>query len=416
MSETPSSKPAPKGSNPLRWLFRFFTSFKLATVVLVLMTIVTLFGTIDQVDNGLYAAKTKYFHSWFLIHQLGPVPLLLPGGLLLMSILFVNMTLGALVKVKKRWRGAGLLISHFGMLMLLAGGFVTWAFATDGYMAMYPGMSSTRVESYRNWQIEVMPLSEEGKAEKAWILPSNELQSIDSDEQRVYDAGELPFDIVVNGFARNATPVPVTAPTAENVPGPVIDGFKLSIQKPSKEAEKNLPGAFVEFRPDSGGAAVEAILWAGSFRFDPRENPMPFTFEMDGQEYGALLAKKSWTVPFEVHLDKFIFERHPGVSMARNFESRITRIEEDQPEKAIEIKMNEPMRYQGYTFFQESFGPAGSEPGDEMFSQFAVANNPADQWPLYALIVTGVGLGIHFCIMLVSFTVRSRKKHAATKS
>ena len=37
--------------------------------------------------------------------------------------------------------------------------------------------------------------------------------------------------------------------------------------------------------------------------------------------------------------------------------------------------MNEPMRYAGYTFFQESFGPAGAQPGDVMFSQFAVANN-----------------------------------------
>lgn len=140
---------------------------------------------------------------------------------------------------------------------------------------------------------------------------------------------------------------------------------------------------------------------------------MPFVFEAGGERYGAMLAKKSWTVPFEVRLDEFIFERHPGVSTARNYESRVTRMEEGESDTPVEIKMNEPMRYAGYTFFQESFGPAGSQPGDEMYSQFAVANNPADQWPLYALIVTGVGLMIHFCIMLVRFILKSFEKRKA---
>ncbi len=395
-----------------RLFYRFFTSFKLATVILILMTLVTLLGTLGQVENGLHAAKVKYFYSFFFSEKLfGTIPVILPGGLLLMILLFVNMTLGALIKVRKRWKGAGLLISHFGMLMLLVGGFVTWAFSTDGFMALYPGMSSNRVESYREWQLEIVPLSKEGVGEKAWIYPAEMLDQVRSDEQRIIKAHSLPFDVVLNGYSKNATPIPTSAPMAAGVTGKEIDGFKLSPQKPSKEAEQNLPGCFIEFRPLDGSAPIETILWAGSYRFDPREKPMPFSFKVGDQLYGALLVKKSWTVPFEVRLDEFIFERHPGVSMARNYESRVTRVEASEPDKAIEIKMNEPMRHAGYTFFQESFGPSGSQPGDEMFSQFAVANNPADQWPLYALIINGIGLGIHFMIMLVNFSIRSRNKN-----
>ncbi len=401
--------------SPANWprlLYRFLTSFKLATVILILMTVVTLLGTLGQVEHGLHSAKEKYFHSFFFTDKIFGIPVFLPGGLLLMLVLFTNMTLGALVKVRKRWKGAGLLISHFGMLMLLAGGFITWAFSTDGYMALYPGMTTNRVESYREWQLEVIPLSKEGVAEKAWIYPSELLDQIQSDEQRIIKTEALPFDVVINGYSRNATPIPVTAPMAASVTGREIDGYKLSPQKTSKEAEQNLPGCFVEFRPKDGTTPVEAILWAGSYRFDPKEKPMPFTFTVGDQLYGALLIKKSWTVPFELRLDEFVFERHPGVSMARNYESRVTRIEASEPDKALEIKMNEPMRHAGYTFFQESFGPSGSQPGDEMFSQFAVANNPADQWPLWALIINGIGLGIHFVIMLVNFTTRSRNKQA----
>ncbi|MBP6783030.1 MAG: cytochrome c biogenesis protein ResB [Verrucomicrobiales bacterium] len=395
-----------------RLFYRFFTSFKLATVILILMTLATLLGTLGQVENGLHAAKVKYFYSFFFSEKLfGTIPVILPGGLLLMILLFVNMTLGALIKVRKRWKGAGLLISHFGMLMLLVGGFVTWAFSTDGFMALYPGMSSNRVESYREWQLEIVPLSKEGVGEKAWIYPAEMLDQVRSDEQCIIKAHSLPFDVVLNGYSKNATPIPTSAPMAAGVTGKEIDGFKLSPQKPSKEAEQNLPGCFIEFRPLDGSAPIETILWAGSYRFDPREKPMPFSFKVGDQLYGALLVKKSWTVPFEVRLDEFIFERHPGVSMARNYESRVTRVEASEPDKAIEIKMNEPMRHAGYTFFQESFGPSGSQPGDEMFSQFAVANNPADQWPLYALIINGIGLGIHFMIMLVNFSIRSRNKN-----
>ena len=142
-----NKKTQEKETSLLKVLYKFFTSFKLATVVFVLMTIVTLFGTLAQVEMGLFAAKEKYFHSVWIIDEIGNFPVFLPGGGLLMAFLFINMSLGAVVKVKKRWKGAGTLISHIGMLMLFGGAFVTWGLGTDGYMALYPGMKSDRVES-----------------------------------------------------------------------------------------------------------------------------------------------------------------------------------------------------------------------------------------------------------------------------
>lgn len=136
---------------------------------------------------------------------------------------------------------------------------------------------------------------------------------------------------------------------------------------------------------------------------------MAFGFEIDGKPFAARMVKKNWKVPFEIRLDEFIFERHPGVSMARNYESRITRIENGS-DKAVEIKMNEPMRYHGFTFFQESFGPANAGPGARMYSQFAVHNNPADQWPLWSLLITTAGLVIHFVMRLQDHLSRGRRR------
>ncbi len=393
-------------------VYRLFTSYGLATVVLVFMTLITLLGTLYQVDNGLFAAKQKYFFSYAVIQPLSEnFNIVLPGGKLLMILLFINMTLGAIVKVKKRMRGFGLLVSHFGMLMLLLGGFVTHEMATDGNMVLYPGMKSNRVQSYREWQLEILPVSEDNKAEKAWIISAAAMESIGEGEEKNFPLPELPFDAVVSNYSTHAQPIPATAPMAAQAKGKEIDGFKLFAMDEIEDG--NMPGCYIEFKAKEGDEKVDAILWAYSSGFGPGDKPMPFLFEIGGKKFAAQLVRKSWTVPFEIRLDEFIFERHPGVSMARNYESRVTRIEKDQPDKALEIKMNEPMRYAGYTFFQESFGPQGAKPGDRMFSQFAVANNPADQWPLYALIITGAGLAFHFVVKLFEFIERATKTRNA---
>lgn len=406
-------------------LFRLFSSFWLAMTVLIFMTLITLFGTLYQVDHGLFAAKQKYFHSWFLLHYLndglplpdslkwiGTFPIPLPGGFLLMLLLTLNLTIGAIIKVRKRSRGIGMLIAHFGMIFLLVSGFVTYAFNREGYMALYEGQSGGRVESYRTWQLEILPLNDAGQAEKALTIPYSDLETIGEGEKREFRSAELPFDLVISDYAKNAIPVPISAPISAQSTGRDVGGFKILSQKPSKEAEQNLPAIIATFRPKAEGAEpVETILSARSANFDPREGAMAFGFEIDGKRFAARMVKENWPVPFQVRLDKFIFERHPGVSMARNYESRITRVEGGE-ERPLEIKMNEPMRYAGFTFFQESFGPANAGPGEAMYSQFAVHNNPADQWPLYSLLVTTLGLLIHFGIKLYEHTTRPARNAA----
>ena len=43
---------------------------------------------------------------------------------------------------------------------------------------------------------------------------AEQLDGILSDEQRIIHAESLPFDIVINGYAKNATPIPTSPPMA----------------------------------------------------------------------------------------------------------------------------------------------------------------------------------------------------------
>ena len=396
----------------LRTLHRILSSFWLAALTLIFMTIVTLVGTLDQVDLGLWGAKKRYFHSVFTSYKGIP----LPGGLLLMGLLFVNMLLGGMVHVRKRWRGVPLLISHFGMLFLLVSGFVTWTQTNDGFVALYPGQVSDRAMSYREWQLEILETNEEGKVTKAHVLPWAQVASGSSSDPAIFTSASLPFTLSVDSHFENAQVLPVSAPIASSAEGKEIDDFRVKREKTAKERGRNLPACYVTVRPN-GAEPVEAILWAGSAKWRPRADFHAFPFEADGRTWGLQLAKKSWPIAFAIQLDRFLYEKHPGTTNPKNYESRITRLEtlKATEGKRVAIQMNEPMRHAGFVVFQESFGTDDEGPDPEYYSQFAVSDNPADQWPLVALIITGIGLTLHFIVKLGNYVQGAARKRRRSR-
>ena len=108
-------------------IFRFVSSYALAVAVLAFLLLDTYLGTLSQRDIGLLDSQRKYFESWGLIHHVnifgGDLPVPLPGGALLMVVLFVNMLCGAVIRMRKGWRTIGILISHFAIIFMLAAGF-----------------------------------------------------------------------------------------------------------------------------------------------------------------------------------------------------------------------------------------------------------------------------------------------------
>jgi len=159
------------------------------------------------------------------------------------------------------------------------------------------------------------------------------------------------------------------------------------------EAERNAAGAYgAVITPD--GEREEAVLYAFALA--------PWMVTVDGREFSIDLRHTRTEVPFTIQLDKFIRELHPRTGIASNFESQVTQYE-GNVSRQIEIKMNEPLRHAGFTFFQASWGPEDAGPDDPLFTVFAVVNNPADQWPLYSCLVIAFGLMVHFSQKLYGY-------------
>ena len=217
--QLPRKRGKPQG--PLGAVWRLFTSFGLAVAVLRLMTILTLVGTLEQTDSGLFDTQQKYFNSFFVVHDADfwvlpfEIPIPLPGGYLLMAILFFNVLAGAIVRARKSWKYPGMLIAHTGILLLLFGSAVSYHFSTKGYMALSKGEVANQYMAYQGWQLEVIPLDGENKPEEqAFVITEAQLKSVGEKDRRSFTSEKIPFEIEVADYLRNSVPVPVSADAA----------------------------------------------------------------------------------------------------------------------------------------------------------------------------------------------------------
>jgi hypothetical protein len=360
----------------------FLGSYGLAVVILSFQLLLTFLGTIAQANEGLYLVQKKYFDSFFLWQPIyGPLAIPLPGGYLLMLLLFYNLLVGGIIRAPRRLRQPGMLIAHGGILFLLISGFVSHHFSLNGGMQILEGESSAEFASYHDWSIELR--RQVGDTVTVYQIPDSRLKTAGAGAERTFVADDLPVDITVAGYAVNCVP----RPAGEAMLSAAVDGFYLQTVPRADAGERNVPGSYVLLAEKGGGPTHSAIVW-GLER-------APYTTTLGGEQWSVAMVRQSWPLPFRIVLDKLSVQFHPNTGMAKVFLSDVTKIE-GRSHESIKITMNEPFRYKGYTLFQSSWGPANAPEGARLYSGFAVVKNPVDHWPLYACIIVSIGLLIHF--------------------
>ena len=404
------TKEMPREKSVLRLVYDFLSGFKLATAVLLLLLLLTWLATLEQIDHGLYATLNKYFSwkSFFLIPEINgkKIPLILPGGYYVCALLLVNMILGGVIRIRKGPKQIGNLIAHFGIIFMLIAGGVAHHFEERGNMAIYPGESSNVAEDYHEYVIEVAEVKN-GERDKFHIIRGESLTDLKGGNQRKFEFKDVPFSLIVSGHLKNSQPVNITeqAPKKGEL---VTDGYYLFERPADETAERNIAGAYAQVVFDDGEKSAPFILFGASYYpFTVRDGERLFTVDMH---------KRLWHMPFDVKLDKFKAEFHPGTSRPAEFVSDVRRIENGQEAK-VRIEMNEPMRYEGFTFFQASYGPPDAKPGDVMFTVLEVVKNPADMWPEYSLYIVAFGMLVTFLTKLIGHvqTVSKKRQNHAKK-
>lgn len=173
--------------------------------------------------------------------------------------------------------------------------------------------------------------------------------------------------------------------------------------------EVDMPGAYVTLTRRDGEKLGTVLLTAGE---DLRDDEYLQKVNDGKRDYRVTLRFERYYKPYTIHVKEVRADRFTGSDIPRNYSTQLERFDEDHPrgEEAI-IRMNEPMRFSGETFYQSGIDSVivreGGTSARLPVTILQVVNNPGYLMPYIACIVVSVGLMLHFGINLYGYVRRS---------
>lgn len=336
--------------------------------VMPFMILLLIIGTVTQKEIGLQQAEEIYFSSFF--YMLGFVPL--PGGLTLMSILFINLLAKFLFGSVWSWAKSGIIISHFGVLILIIGGGVSYFSSYEGYMAIEEGRSEYLIADYHQ---RTLVIREDDK-----IIYQTNFENLS--EGMVISQPEFSMTITKACYHCG-----ITKRSEEDQDGWTSPGkfMQLNTMPRTPQDEKNMTG--IEFSIKGAGDDFDGKY----LTFD--KFPKPPQIKKNNKTYQIAIERATRELPFSLTLQKFNQEFHAGTDMAKAYQSLLTVTDGDSSWPVL-IEMNEPFRYRGYTFYQSSFDLSGEKP----YTILAVVENKGRLFPYISTLVIALGLMLHLII------------------
>jgi hypothetical protein len=267
----------------------------------------------------------------------------------------------------------------------------------DFSMRLEQGQPRNYSESFRENEIAIVDTTDP-KFDDVVAIP----QSLVAKKPTIQHP-KLPFRVVVKEYYPNSAlrsrenpgaPASPALPKADKGIGLNVD--LLPVPVTYKQDERNIPGAIVEI------VGSEGPLGSWLLSSDPR---MPAQrLEYGGRNYTISLRFGRAYKPYTLELLKFSHDKYSGTEIPKNFSSRIKLTTPDgRDDRDVLIYMNNPLRYDGYTFYQASF-----EPGNDKVTILQVVRNPSWLIPYIACSIITLGLLWQFSIHLFAFIARRR--------
>jgi len=383
----------------MKALLQFFASLRLTVVLLALSMVLIFFGTLAQVETGIWKTQKDYFESilaiwaypeaWIAYDQLYWLRIPMPGGYLLGGMLLINLVAAHVTRFTLTAKKAGIFLIHIGLILLLISELLTDVLSEESQMPVDEGASSNYSQEYRE----------------------NELVLIDRLHADFDTVHRIPIALLKPGKTVAVPESPLTIRTVSYYPNAQIGRAQegaAPVESPANQGvavKMNVvvtPTAvtYAENQINTATAYVEVLgpegslgIWLVSNVIDDRFPPQMVT--LGEQSWEIALRLKRHYYPFEVELVDFSHEKYPGTEIPFNYSSEVMVRHSDttKNQKAL-IYMNHPLRYEGLTFYQASFA------NDDRTSIFQVVRNPGWVLPYVSVLLMGVGMlvqfGMHF--------------------
>lgn len=430
-------KPQPKKAqpSPLYKLMQFAASLQVTMVLFALSLILVFMGTLAQKHAGIESVLRQYFYCWVAWMDLNlisdftevffkfrffgtlekPVHLYVPftGGYIIGWAMLINLTTAHAVRFKLSWQRSGIWILHFGMMLLLVGEYVRAEMGYEDRMNLNQGETANHIFDLNRVEF-IVAEQVDAKTDKITSIPGEILEKNAADDKKqkaaqAIDLPELPFKLVVKQYMINGSE-PRQRP--ENFPAQATNGIASGIVvSPMKEfsgtdaaGKVNYPAAIVELVPNDGRPAI------GSFLVTALLSNVQQAFQFDGKTYRVDLRFKRTYLPYSLTALKIENDYYPGTETPRNYASTVVlKDPRNGEEREVKIWMNNPLRYDGATFYQSSMEAVSS---DVKRTGLQVVRNPGWQMPYLSCTLVSLGMLIHFGIKFFAFL---QKKTAADR-
>ena len=375
-------------------LISFFTSLRLTVVCLALGLILVFWGTLAQVDLGLYKAQNEFFRS-FVIYW-GPkgaswrMPVF-PGGYLIGGVLLLNLIAAQLRRFTFTLSKAGLWMVHGGIILLLLGQLLTDLLSSESALHLREGEAKNYSETEREAELAVIDATDPS-TDTVIVIPQDILAS-----QKTIRPGELPFTLRVKDFFANSAVSKrasdsVEPPASTQGIGPTVTVSE--VPRVTEMEKRDVPSAIVEVVTPQGSLGT----WLVS---EFVEEPQDFT--VNHRTYQLALRPRRHYKPYSIQLLKFQHDLYAGTPIPKNFSSRVLLQRPQTGEKReVLIYMNNPLRYAGETYYQASYDE------DNHGTVLQVVHNPSWLTPYLSCVLVGFGLVFQFTTSLLGFARKQR--------
>lgn len=424
--------------SPLLRALASLASLRLTVILFVMSLFLVFVGTLAQMDESINGVVVRYFRSFFvwvpfqLFARLGmvffgvdrdtriPGALPFPGGWLLGTALLLNLLAAHLVRFKLSWKRSGILLIHSGLILMMLGELWTGLYAVEGNMTIRESETANFLEHRDRSEIAIIAPVDDNKDEVV-VVPDSRLRDGARIQHKL-----LPFDIEVT----------------RTMPNSLLGAVRTSkfyrdleaTGDPSIEMVKAVDAIPEELRPlaDSGlGTDVFGIATAKGVGVESSSHDIPSVYvtllnketgkplgsyflsvwnsvlggsaqsvAVDGKNYDMALRFKRSYKPYSVYLYKVRTTYYPNTTKPKTYSSDV-RLQDPSNGEDLQFKiyMNQPLRYQGETFYQ-------SQVLGQDTTVLQVVKNRGWLLPYISCVVVALGMLIHFSLSLSTFLSR----------
>ncbi len=382
----------------MRRFFTILASLRLTVIVFALSIFLIFSGTLAQVHQGIWTVVDAYFRSLvvtiefqiFVPKSIATIPggFWFPGGLTLGTVMFVNLMAAHIVRFKFTKKRMGIIITHFGVILLLAGEFVTGVAAKEGNMTILEGQSSNYTEDARATELAITDRSGE-EDNLVVVVPDTVLAS----RPRELRHALLPFSISIQEWMPNSF---ILGPeqnqgkrrgVADSGSANIYAAQPIAVVSGVEGSTVDYPSMYVSFSKNNeimGTYLLSAYL------------EKPQAVFVDGKTYWVELRFARSYKQYTLHLIDFKHDLFTGTQTARNYSSLVQLLDpERNVDREVLISMNNPLRYAGETFYQASFLQ------DDSGTVLQVVKNPGWLIPYASCTLITIGMLIQFGTRLV---------------